>query len=115
MSVQPRQIAALDVYRGRYSSRDFMVDRSQIPAAFDVADNPWTAVASTLMWLGSDCLISCTPRAGINAQAALLHVGAVLLAVDFSVEVREGVAGYLLCQWFESIETTKASAPGTDG
>jgi len=106
----PKQIDQNDIRNGRYRSADFAPPLWQIPPAFLNTANAWGQVASELMWAGSKAVLSATPRAGISAEAAMLHIGAVLLAIDMTVEHREAAAAYLMSEWFEAVATATTRA-----
>lgn len=110
MHCQPKPITQEEVRTGRYRSTDFAPALWQIPASITTVENPWSNVAASLMWGGSAAMLSALPKPGIDQERALLHVGAVLLAVDLTVEHREAAAAYLLSEWFESIATADAYA-----
>mgnify|MGYP001076967175 CR=1 FL=1 len=110
MHFQPKPITQEEVRTGRYRSTDFAPALWQIPASITTVENPWSNVAASLMWGGSAAILSALPKAGIDKERALLHVGAVLLAVDLTVEHREAAAAFLLSEWFESISTADAYA-----
>ena len=110
MFIQPKPITQEQVRNGQYRSADFAPPLWQIPSRFTSTPDAWGHVASTLMWAGSSAILSAVPRPSIDRDQALLHVGAVLLAIDLTVEHREAAAAYLLSEWFESIATANAYA-----
>lgn len=110
MIIQPKPITQEQVRNGSYRSTEFAPPLWQIPSRFTAAPDAWGDVASTLMWAGSSAILSAVPKPGIDREQALLHVGAVLLAVDLAVEHREAAAAYLLSEWFDSISTANAYA-----
>lgn len=111
----PQKITSEQIRNGQYNSRLFAPALWEIPSSYSQTGNPWTAVASQIMWGGSAAVLSAVPKAGIDLCEALLHVGAVLNAVDMTVEHRELAAGYLLDEWFTRIDATDgvAAGPGT--
>ena len=109
-TVTPKKISTEEIRNGRYKSAEFAVPLWQIPGEFSRPDNDWGAVASTLMWSGSSAIVRAAPKAGVDRDAALLHVGAVLLAIDMTVEHKEASAAYLLSEWFEEVSTATITA-----
>lgn len=112
INTTPKSISTDDIRNGNYASADFAPKVWEIPESFRRVAVPWTGVASDMMWLGSGVVLRAEPKVGINRDQALLHVGAVLHAIDMSVEDRELAAGYLLSEWFDHIETSAGSAAG---
>lgn len=112
MITTPKKITTEDIRNGNYKSVDFAPQMWQIPDEFKRTGDTWTAVASDLMWLGAAVVQRATPKPNIDRDQALLHIGAVLHAIDITVEHREAAAGYLLNQWFDRIETATGTAAG---
>ena len=108
----PQMITSEQIRNGQYNSRSFAPALWEIPAPYSQIGNPWTAVASQIMWGGSAAVLNAVPKVGIDLTAALLHVGAVLNAVDMTVEHREVAAGYLLEEWFTQINATDGVSAG---
>lgn len=111
MSIAPIPVTQEQIRLGSYASREFAPPLWQIPREF-VVQCAWSNVASHLMWMGSSSIVSAIPRPGINRDQALLHVGAVLHAVDMSVEHREAAAAYLLANWFDAITLSGGVSAG---
>jgi len=112
MTIQnPLPITQEQIRLGSYNSREFAPPQWQIPREF-LRGGEWSNVASHLMWTGSSAVLRAHAKPGINRDQALLHIGAVLHAVDMSVEHREAAAASLLATWFDSIELYDGIAAG---
>lgn len=88
-----------------YDSVAFFPEEGVIPDSFLTDGLEWLLVASDMMWLGSVTVTCAVPKEGIETNAALLHVGAVLHADGVPIETRERAAAYLLMKWFDEVRT----------
>lgn len=105
MNMKPIPITIEQVREHAYVAPDFFPEESEIPSNLLTDGLDWVLVASDMMWLGSVTVTSAVPKKGIDATAALLHVGAVLHADGVSIETRERAAAFLLMKWFDEVRT----------
>lgn len=86
---------------------DLVPAEQDVPQSFASASNVWHAMAKRILLRGISLDYALEPRTGVDALAALRHVGAILQAADCSDDRKVAAVGFLLHNWFVWIRVGK--------
>lgn len=78
-----------------------------VPEVFASTANVWHAMAKRILLRGISLDYALEPRAGVDALAALRHLGAVLQSPDCTDDRKVVAVGFLLQNWFVWIRVGK--------
>lgn len=86
-----------------FGNIDHLPKMSEIPEQFQRRDNPYVEFVSSWFYGGrsADDIRKLKARDGVNRDAALAAVKAILASFDPKHEHKTAGAAYLLCEWFE--------------
>ena len=102
MKIKPKEVTQAEtVFCSRVN--ELLPDMVGIPEEFQKKYNKWNTIVSTWFFRGLSKETQFIPKEGIDPQAALDHVTAIMRSFEPKHEHKMAGCAYLLSLWFEDI------------